>query len=80
VLAHVSAQQYIPKNDPEVKDSLVQFDIMNKAIDEVVLKICNGDADEVLKMTDENLCKNLCKCIRVIKEASCICCTLLCDV
>jgi hypothetical protein len=42
-------EEYIPKNDLEVKESLTLLDIMHKAIDKVFLKICSDVADEVLK-------------------------------
>lgn len=42
-------EEYIHKNDPEVKESLALLDIMHKVIDETVLKICGDVADKVLK-------------------------------
>jgi hypothetical protein len=42
-------EEYKPKEYEELKDSLSLIDIMNKTIDEVVLKICNDVADEGFK-------------------------------
>lgn len=42
-------EEYKPKDDTKLKEALTLIDQMNKTIDEVVLKMCNEIADEVLK-------------------------------
>lgn len=42
-------KEYILKDDLDLKENLDLIDIMNKIINEVVLKNCNDAADEVLK-------------------------------
>lgn len=50
-------EEYKPKEDEELKELLALIDIMNKMIDEVVLKICNDFAEELLNQKRGVLCK-----------------------
>jgi hypothetical protein len=42
-------EKYWPKNDPDLKISLVAIDQVEKTMDKIVPKICNDIYDEVLK-------------------------------
>lgn len=53
-----TARAIHPKNDPELKDFLDEFEVVHKTIDEAVDEALNEIVKRVLKDNYEHLCRN----------------------